>query len=151
MISCICFSLPSRTEQSRCEERDAGEMQIYAEIDYADYQWDYDAISALGLVLSGLRSVVFNHFRLTVIHRVPDSGHDLLPSANTELVEHWKCIDMALSHPDLSNLTNFTIQWRNPPPKQFQAYKALVPEFFQELLPRFSSRVTISVEVHSVQ
>lgn len=120
-------------------------MQIYVGLNYADHRWDYGTISALGLMLSGLRSVVFNHFHLQVRHSVQDSGHDQLPSANPELVEQWKCVDAALAHHDFSNLTNFTIEWWYPPRKE---YKTLVPKLFQELLPQFSSRVTTTAVIY---
>lgn len=68
-------------------------------------------------------------------------------SAKPEDIAQWKCVDAALSHPDFSNLTNFTIQWRNPPRNQVEQHEASIPALFQELLPQFSSRVTTTVEV----
>lgn len=126
-------------------------MDIEAELNYVDHQWDYDVISALGLLLSGLHSVVFNHFHLSARWGVQDSGRDQLPSASPEDIRQWKCIDAALSHPDFFNLTNFTIDWWNLPHKLVQEYRASIPELFQDLLPQFSSRVTITVEVRDDQ
>lgn len=125
-------------------------MHIEAILQYAGHQWDTDAISVVGLVLSSLHSAIFNRLRLLVDQSMWASGRDQFPSANPEDIEHWKCVDAALSHPDFSNLTN-CIEWWNSPCRQFQQYKALIPELFRQLLPQFSSRVATTVEVRSAR
>lgn len=136
------FNIRHTANSSMYEDIDGVELR--GRIYYVNQQWDTVTISVLQHFLSGLRSVIFSDFCLTVDQSSQDFD---IPKATAKHIELWKCIDVALSHPRFSHLTHFDIRWRCVPRNQLQEYKVSLPELFQQLLPQFSSRVTTRVEV----